>query len=120
MRALVAVLCLAFVLSLATVAVAQDLSVQIQVAPATIVLKAPCQWVTVHADISFSSVSDETVQINGSDADLVFPDNRGELVAKIAFEEIASMVAAPSAEITLTGVTTGDVPFSGSATVRVK
>ncbi len=120
MRVIVPVLCVLMVLVLNSLVAAQSLTVNIQVAPAQIVEDASCKWVTVHAEISYSSVVDESVQINGLDADAVFQDNRGELVAKIAFEKITATVEPPEAEITLTGTTTGEVEFAGSATVRVK
>lgn len=120
MRRRTAIVCVVTVLALASLAVAATFTVAIQVAPATIVRDAPCEWVTVHADIPYSSVNTETVLINGFDADWVFPDNRGDLVAKVEFENIAPSVGPPSAVITLQGVTTSGAAFTGSATVRVK
>lgn len=119
MRMPVLMLCLPLALVVATVAVA-SLAVDVQVAPAQIVLNAPSTWLTVHADIAYSAVQEGTVYINGLDADRVFPDDCGNLVAKVEMERIKELVEPPSAEITLTGLTTGGEAFSGSAVVRVK
>lgn len=118
MRIAVSALCVMLLVS-ATLAVA-DVSVEIQVAPAQIVLKAPSTWLTVHADIPYSVVDDGSVQINGLDADQVFADDCGNLVAKVEMGRIKDLVAPPSVEITLTGLTTEAEAFSGSETVRVK
>ncbi|MFO8080854.1 MAG: hypothetical protein R6V07_11150 [Armatimonadota bacterium] len=120
MRELVTVMCALVVFAMAGHAAAPTLSVEIQVAPATIVLKAPCNWVTIHADIAYSSVQRDSVKINGLNADSVFADSCGNLVAKIAFERITELVSPPTAEIVLTGVTTDGVAFGGSEIVRVK
>jgi len=112
-------LCLALALVFTSFAVA-DLAVDIQVAPVQIVLKAPTPWLTVHADIPYSAVQSRSVCVNGLDADRVFPDDRGDLVAKVDSDRIKALVAPPSAEITLTGLTTDGEPFNGSAVVRVK
>jgi hypothetical protein len=120
MRMLVPVLCALFVFAMVGHAAAPTLSVEIQVAPATIVLKAPCNWVTIHADIAYSNVQKDSVKINGLDPSSVFADDCGNLVARIAFDEITPIVSPPSAEIVLTGVTTDGVAFGGSDTVRVK
>lgn len=120
MRATVLVLCVMLILALNSLVAAQTQTVEIQVAPAQIVERAPCQWVTVHAEIAYSSVVDSSVQINGLAADAVFADDCGDLVAKIEFGKITAIVDPPEAEITLTGITTGDVAFAGSETVRVK
>lgn len=119
MRVTVVALCLMLLLLMTAHAVAET-AVDIQVAPATIVLKAPCQWVTVHADIAFPSVAPGSVEINGIGVDVVKADDCGNLVAKIAFEKITAIVTPPEALITLTGLTKDGEAFSGSATVRVK
>ena len=118
MRLMVPVVCTVIMLVLPALVLAE--TVQIQVAPATIVLKAPCPHVTIHAEMPYSSVADNTVQINGLDADATFPDDCGNLVARIAFEKITALVEPPEAQITLTGMTEDGVQFEGMDTVRVK
>jgi len=119
MRTIAPTLCVLLVLSVFAYADAPT-TVNIQVAPATIVLKAPLKWITIHADIDYSAVNAASVCINGLDADLVFADDRGDLVAKVSFPRIAPQLLAGSAEIVLTGVTNEGDAFSGSETVRVK
>ncbi|NLO04824.1 MAG: hypothetical protein GX131_03225 [candidate division WS1 bacterium] len=120
MRALVPTAVLLLLLVTSAYAVAPVVTVPIQVSPATIILKAPCQWITIHADIDYAAVNASTVAINGLDAEAVFPDNRGDLVAKISFESIISGLEPGETTITLTGVTTEGTAFSGSSTVPVK
>lgn len=120
MRIVAPTLCVLLLLAASVHAAAPTLAVSIQVSPATIVLKAPLQWLTIHADIACSAVDRSTVAINGLDADAVFADNCGNLVAKVHFERIRPLLSTPSAQIVLTGVTNDGVAFSGSATVPVK
>ncbi|MGI5816742.1 MAG: hypothetical protein ACOX9R_01460 [Armatimonadota bacterium] len=119
MRLTLLTLCLVMVLALTAYAVA-EMAVDIQVAPATIVLKAPCQWVTVHADIAYGTVDPESVEINGLEADRVFADDCGNLVAKVDFTSAIEGMTPPAAQIILTGVTKDGEAFSGSSFVRVK
>jgi|LSQX01.3.fsa_nt_gb hypothetical protein len=95
------------------------LNVAIQVSPATIVLKAPLEWITIHTDIPYSTVNADSVTINGLDA-FTKSDNCGDLVAKVRFVKILPQLNAPSAEIVLEGETNGGEAFSGSQVVRVK
>ncbi|HCA48266.1 MAG TPA: hypothetical protein DEP45_13205 [Armatimonadetes bacterium] len=96
------------------------LTVNIQVAPAQIVLSAPLEWITVHADIAYADVDPDSVTINGLDDLWIKSDNCGNLVAKVRFVDIVSQLSAPSAVIVLEGETTDGEAFSGSQTVRVK
>ncbi|MBT8397559.1 MAG: hypothetical protein KJN92_11355, partial [Gemmatimonadetes bacterium] len=68
----------------------------IQVAPQTILLgrsaKVGNVWLTIHAEISYSQVL--SVQLEGAGGDIIYPtytkaDNRGELVAKFDYDEVA-------------------------------
>lgn len=120
MRALVPTAVLLLLLVTLAFAAAPVITVPIQVSPATIILKAPCQWVTIHADIAYSTVDASTVAINGLDAEAVFADNCGDLVAKVSFESIVDGLTPGQTTITLTGVTKDGIAFSGSSTVPVK
>lgn len=104
--------------SLARVA-SSSMTVDIAVAPSTIIIKDKGEWITVHAVIPYSSVEAETVLLDGIDAVSTFADARGELVAKFDHEEICAIVAPPQASLTLTGMTTAGEPFEGVDTVRV-
>jgi len=100
-------------------AASSSMTVDIAVAPSTIIIKDEGEWVTVHAVIAYSSVDAETVLLDGITAVSTFADARGELVAKFDHAEICAIVAPPQATLTLTGLTTGGEPFEGIDTVRV-
>ena len=94
-------------------------SVDIAVSPNTIVLSSQGEFVTVHAEIPYSTVDRSSVELNGIPARLVKPDSRGDLVAKFDFEKIADVITPPSATLTLTGLA-DDGYFSGTETVTVR
>lgn len=120
MRTMLMTLCLALVFAATAVAVGPIINVDIQVSPATIILKAPCTWITIHADIKCSVVDADSVKINGVDVAVVKADARGDLVAKVPFDAVAPSLSPPEALIVLTGATKDGSVFSGSATVAVK
>jgi hypothetical protein len=74
----------------------------ITVSPATIVLDAPCECVSVHSNIPLGEVNAASVLLEGVAPILVKSDNRGQMVAKFSFTDIAELVEAPSATLTLT------------------
>ena len=98
-------------------------SVDVQCSPSTVVLHAVAagDCLTVHTDLRFSSV-DRTVpvELNGLAAYSVFPDNRGNLVAKFNLTALRGLLTLPATTLTLTGVTTDGQVFSGSDVVRVQ
>lgn len=94
-------------------------TVDIQVSPATIIIKEEGEWVTVHAAIPYSDVATDTVALEGIPAALTFADACGDLVAKFALEDVLTIIAPPEATLTLTGVTGAGDLFEGSDTVRV-
>ena len=94
--------------------------VPIYVSPHVIVLDGEVSCVTVHADIPLSEVVNASVELNGLTPYLVKRDSRGLLVAKFHMADVEEIVAPPTARLTLTGMTTAGVAFSGSETVRVK
>lgn len=97
-------------------------AVDVQCSPSTVVLHsvAAGDCLTVHTDLRFSSV-DRTmpVELNGLSAYTVFPDNRGNLVAKFNLTALRGLLTLPATTLTLTGVTTDGQVFSGSDVVRV-
>lgn len=99
---------------------ASDLVVSIEIAPATLVLDSPGTWVTVHAEIGFSEVDHPTVALEGVSPVYVKADNRGDLVAKFARDDIVSIVAPPEATLTLRGLTVSGASFSGTDTIVVQ
>ncbi|MBN1424137.1 hypothetical protein JXA88_06240 [Candidatus Fermentibacteria bacterium] len=96
-----------------------DLTVDVRISPSTIVIGAPGDWVTAHADIPYSSVNTATVALDGIPAAWTKADARGNLVAKFARADVEAIVAPPSAVLTLAGMTDDGVPFAGSDLVTV-
>jgi hypothetical protein len=99
----------------------------IQVAPQTIVLdrdaKSGNVWVTIHAEIDFSRYYVVSVQLDNDDgtvidAEFTFADNRGDLVAKFMYDEVAEELGPGPATLTLF-VENGSTTFSGSDDIRV-
>jgi len=99
---------------------ADDGTVTIVVSPNVVYLASQGVWVTVHADIPYSSVGDATVTLNGVDVHATFADNRGDLVAKFCLDEVKEILE-PDAENTLTllGETEDGGSFSGTDAIRV-
>ena len=93
----------------------------IYVAPGTIAKSAACNWVTIHTDVPFGSVEAAAVAVDGNSVSVAatFADDRGNLVVKLRFAEVAGQVEAPSATIELT-VAVGGNELSASETVSVK
>ena len=96
------------------------IDIAVTVSPHTIVLG--CEKgdrVTVHTDIPLGQVNRESVALSGISPVLVKADSCGNLVAKFDQASIEALVELPEATLLLTGMTTDDVPFRGSDTVRV-
>ena len=121
MKRLVSLLAFGAALLVVAAPVASAEEVVVQVAPATLLLSSTQSGqVTVHVTIAYSRVDlSRAITLNGIPSSWTFADSRGELVAK--FDEVAvkAIVAAPSATLTLTGVTVDGESFEGSDTVRV-
>ncbi|MFH1764060.1 MAG: hypothetical protein ABIF09_07710 [Gemmatimonadota bacterium] len=103
----------------------------IQVSPQTILLGRDANsgnvWITIHAEILYSKAYEAvSVEIKNSvatilgnfDATSTFADNRGELVAKFIYDDIAGILGPGPAILTLV-VKNGDIISSGSDDVRV-
>ncbi|MBN1292765.1 MAG: hypothetical protein JXB48_13070 [Candidatus Latescibacteria bacterium] len=95
-------------------------TINITIAPKTLVLGLQGEWVTVHTDIAYSSVDGSSVELDGIVASSVFPDNRGNLVAKFTQEAVEAIVTPPQATLTLTGSYKTNESFTGSDTIAVK
>lgn len=96
--------------------------VDIQVSPSTINLAYQGTVVTVHAEIPYAGVVTASLELNGVEVWWTKADARGELVAKFDVDRVKDIVSPPSAELKLIGVvntSTGQVPFSGTDTVKV-
>lgn len=112
------------ILALAVLPAAAQTVVPIQVSPAVIVIGAPVEWVTIHADIAYSNVDRDSLVLSCGDDEVAIAwtksDNCGNLVAKFVFADVAAIVSAPSATLTLTGLTRDGEEFSGTQTVPVR
>ena len=95
--------------------------ISIRVAPNVLNLLSEGQVVTVHTDISFSSVDAYTVFLNGVKISSWKADNRGNFVAKFLMEDIKDLEwdLGELNTLTLTGVTVAGESFSGSAEILV-
>lgn len=99
---------------------AYDDDIGIAVSPQTLILGMDQGGaVTVHTNIAYSSVDTSSLELNGIPASAAFPDDCGDLVAKFNEAAVKAIVDAPSAELTLTGLTKDGEPFAGSDTVNV-
>ncbi len=104
--------------ALPLVATAGD--VVIAVAPQTLLLSSVQGGeITVHVTIAYSRVDKSSVTLNGIPVKWTKADSRGELVAKFDEAAVKAIVSAPSAVLTLKGVTVDGEAFEGSDTVRV-
>lgn len=98
----------------------EELTVPIVIAPSTINLQAGGTWVTVHAEIAYSSVIGASVTLDGILVKTTFADNRGELVAKFLVGDVRGIVEPDTTpQLTLSGTTRDGDTFSGTDTVRV-
>jgi len=93
--------------------------VTIVVSPSTVALESQGVWVTVHAEIPYSVVVGLTVSLNGIPVDVTKADNRGELVAKFALDDVKDILEVGTATLTLSGMTSADEPFTGTDTIQV-
>ena len=97
-----------------------DGAFDIMISPKTIVLSSPCDTITVHSNIPFDDV-DGSVAINGVDARATFPDDCGDLVAKIDIEALAEFLTpGPDVTLTLSGLLDDGIAFAVDETITVK
>jgi hypothetical protein len=94
--------------------------VDISIAPCNLVIGEQGEWVTVHADIPYSLVDTNSLEMAGLQPVSVFADARGDLVAKFDQLLIQAIVSPPDAEFTLTGNTKMGQAFEGTATIQVQ
>lgn len=93
--------------------------IEITVSPNTLFLDSAGVWVSVHTNIPYSAVETLSLQLNGIDVAWTKSDAQGQLVAKFNLDEVKSIVAPPSAELTLSGTTRDGVGFMGTDTIKV-
>ncbi len=95
-----------------------DMVVTIRIAPSVLILdKDQGGDITVHVEIPYTQVIRDSVFLSGTPARVIFPDNRGNLVAK--FDEICVKEKIDSGYVTLElrGEATDGNTFCGSEKV---
>lgn len=98
-------------------------TIDIQVAPNVLNLQSNGTVVTIHTDISYSSVDASTVMLNGVEIQSWKADDRGNFVAKFNMDEIKDLEGLQVNEyntLTLEGVTYGGEDFTGSSEIYVR
>ena len=119
-RAWIAVTALALALSAAlAVRASDDLDVEIVVSPNVLNLESEGTWVTVHAEIPYSTVATASVYLNGVSVLVTKADARGELVAKFGLDDVKGIVHVGTNTFTLTGETRTGQVFSGTDEIVV-
>ena len=97
-------------------------TIEIQASPHTILLSWKSQGalrITIHADINYSAVDTYSVDLGGFSALYTFADNRGNLVAKFAYDDVVTLVNEGNTELTLSGKMDDGTEFEGTDVVRV-
>lgn len=103
---------------------ADDFDILIKVSPNVLVLDSIAEGdgLTVHTNIAYSQVAAAELLIDGDEVllpEFIYPDNRGQLVAKFTLSEVKLRVEPPTATMTLTGTTKSGASFSGSDMIQV-
>ena len=104
-------------------------NIDIEVAPNTLNLGSQGTVVTVHTNIAYGSVVDDTVdvdvELNGIEIWWWKADNQGNFVAKFVMSEVKALadngdLTVPGEnKLTLVGYTTEGAEFTGSETITV-
>ena len=97
------------------------ITITIQVSPNVLNIQNQGTWVTVHADIPYSTVVGATVTLNGVEVKTTFADNQGNLVAKFVIADIKGLPLNIGEYNTLTlfGFTKDGGEFIGSSDIKV-
>ena len=96
-------------------------NIQIQVSPNVLNIGSKGEVVTVHTDIPYSVVIGASVFLNGVPISWWKSDDRGFFVAKFDIDKVKYEAGLKMGEntVTLTGVTTDGVPFTGQQILKV-
>ena len=91
------------------------------VSPSTIIKSAPCNWVTIHTEIPINSVEGVNVTVDAIEIEdaKIGMDSRGNLVVKLHFEDVISIVKPPESVITLTVLAAGGEELEANVVVPV-
>jgi hypothetical protein len=98
-----------------------DIVVPIVISPNVVNLLSQGTWVTVHAEIPYSTVDVQTatVTLDGIEAVSTFADDRGDLVAKFDLDTVKSKLLPGTATLVLSGMTKEGKSFSGTDSIKV-
>ena len=95
-----------------------DTVVTIRIAPSVLILdKDQGGYLTVHAEIPYSQVKNDSVFLSETPASFTFSDNRGNLVAKFDEIQVKEKINPGNVTLELRGKTKDDTTFYGSETV---
>ena len=105
---------------LASVAFAQDDTVEFVVSPSTLNLESNGGVISLHVDIAYSAVTDVELEVDGQSTPIAstFPDSRGDLVVKCRLATVKEQVSVGEATFALT-VYTQSATYSGVDTIKV-
>ena len=98
-----------------------DGSYKIMISPNTLVLSSPCDVITIHSNISYSSVIATSVAVNGIDVPFTKADSCGDLVAKIGVDDLIEFLEPNQvAKLTLNGLLVNETAFAVDGSLTVK
>jgi len=102
-----------------TVMAAED-NITIQVSPNVINLSSNGGSFSIHAEIGYSLVEDQSLEVNGTPVAIfdTFADYRGELVVKCNIDTVKDLLDTGDATFVLTVYTT-DAEYTGTDIIRV-
>lgn len=114
-------LCSTFAIFLAPAASASETEIPIQVSPGTLSMLSQGEWITVHADVKFSLVTDAEITLNGVPVVTSFADDRGYLVCKFYLSDIKNLAinVGTTIELKLTVFIEGGETYVGYDTLRI-
>ncbi len=104
------------------VASAQDMVIDIQIAPKVLILSSTGPWVTIHADIPHDAVLLYTVTVNGAQVPVAGDkaDLRGNLVIKLRRSDVKAVVEPGWVPVVVEGETSDGATFIGARDYEVR
>lgn len=121
MAALGVVITVALLAGVLTTAALAEGDIDIVVSPNMLSLKSTGDVISIHADITFASVTGVEVSVNGDSIDVLstFADDRGDLVIKCDRQEVIGLVSVGTAIFVASITIEDEVLYSGVDTITV-
>ena len=103
-------------------AVAQDVTIDLRIAPRVLFLASNVRMVTIHAGVAYADVAFYTVTVNGVEVDVARDkaDLCGNLVIKLRKSDVADVVTPGRMPVVVAGETTDGTTFMGGGDLIVK